>query len=111
MWSIEQKLSIKIAVIELEDIKVTDNKAGYERLRERAAKYRTEYSNINIGDIQSYNISQLDQVSIVLQKQLNQVEMIKALYAITNDFKVAKTFYYNFNYIKYIKDRKSGLIK
>jgi DNA/RNA-binding domain of Phe-tRNA-synthetase-like protein len=51
MWSIEANLPIRLAVIEIEGVTVSNDKAGFERLKECAQLYKSKYEGTPIGSV------------------------------------------------------------
>ena len=52
MWKIESNTPIKLAVIDIINITVTQKKTAYNKLLKCAAEYAQKYQNINIGEVQ-----------------------------------------------------------
>jgi DNA/RNA-binding domain of Phe-tRNA-synthetase-like protein len=51
-WSIQTDLEVQIAVIEVKDVHVANQKAAFERLKECAASYSSEHQGKSVGNIE-----------------------------------------------------------
>ena len=51
MWNIETNLPIQLAVIEIENLTVTNDKTAFQRLKDCAFAYKEKYKNTAIGNI------------------------------------------------------------
>ncbi len=51
------KLPILVAIIEIDDLRVTTESTGYDRLEERAAQYRERYGSVPAGDVDGVQVS------------------------------------------------------
>ena len=51
VWSVQTDLEVQLAVIEVKDVHVTNEKTAFERLKECAASYSSEHQGKSVGSV------------------------------------------------------------